>query len=337
MGAATNWSELKRLAQVLTGPIRSDGELFRASEDLYQLMLQVSGLEPDSGSMQRDIRLPQGKALASVWAAHCILDYRRTRVFLRGLLGAIQAARLRFPGTQIHVLYAGCGPFASLALPLIPLLEEGTVAFTLLEINPQSFDYLQETVKNLGLSRWIRNMVLADATEYHVDPTQPVHVLLGEMMQAGLRQEPQVAAMLNLAPQLVTGGLMVPQCIKVQAGLLHPVRNQARMLSTELPVEPAYQLLEPAFELSVATVATQGHTVFSELEVNLPANRDPGFRQLALFTRIQVFGNECLDVWDSALTQPVHLSTLVPESPVRKIGLHYVPGDQPEFSWRVID
>lgn len=319
------------------GPLLSDGALFRASEELYQFLLQVSGLEPDKFSSQRDQQLPQGKALAAIWAAHCILDYRRTHVFMRGLLAAIQAARLRFPHTQIHVLYAGCGPFASLALPLLPLLEAGAVVFTLLEVNPQSFGYLQETVRNLELSPWVQNIVLADATTYQTDPGQPVHVLLGEMMQAGLRQEPQVAAMHNLAPQLVAGGLMVPQCITVQAGLLHPVRNQARMLSMEAPAEHAFQLLEPVFELSAATISARANMNFPAMEVHIPVDLDPGFRQLALFTRIQVFENEWLDVWESALTEPIALTKFTNDTPVRKIGLQLNLGSHPGFEWRVLE
>ncbi|MEO6039224.1 MAG: hypothetical protein ABIQ93_12495 [Saprospiraceae bacterium] len=328
---------MKRLSGILTGPATSPGNLYRASVALYQLFLQLSGLDPDDPEFQGNRQLAQGKALAPVWAAYCLLDFGRTRIFLRGLLGAIQAARQRFPGIQIHVLYAGCGPFASLIVPLIPLLKKHSVAFTLLEISPESLGYLEKIIAAFQLSPWIRDIVLTDATEYQLDKASPVHVLVGEMLQTGLQQEPQVAAMLNLAPQLTTGGFLVPQSIIVQAGLLHPGRNQARMLSLEAKAGDVYTLLEPAFELSQTSIAKISSEGFSEIVVEIPADRNPGFRQLALFTRIRVFEDEWLEPWESVLTQPLILTTLDRENPPRKIGLRYQTGPAPGFNWRIIN
>ena len=336
MAAQEHWRTLQRLAGILTNPEAAQGELFLASRELYDLFMFVSGIDPQGAGARDDLHLPQGKALAPAWAAHCVQDYQRTGAFLRGLLNAVRAARQRFPGHSIHVLYAGCGPFATLALPLIPLLDGQPVTFTLLEVSPVSVAYLQKTIAALGLSPWIRRIILADATGYQAEPAWPVHVLVGEMLQAGLREEPQVAAMRNLAPQLVAGGFLVPQCITVQLGLLHPGRNQDRMMGTGIDNEPVYQLLPPAFELSAAAILAMPATDFPEFEVDIPADRDPGFRQLALFTRLQVFEQERLDVWASALTQPLILLPLLPGQSVRKIGLRYQQGSHPGFQWRVI-
>lgn len=341
MIAQDYWSELKRLAGLLTEPDALPGHLFAAAEQLYRFFIQLSGMDDADHSARTNVLLPQGKAIGSIWAAHCIRDYRRTNVFLRGTLQAIRAAGRRFPGQPIHVLYAGCGPFATLALPLIPLLDGQPVVFTCLDISPGSLGYLRKIVTALHLTPWIHDIVLADATEYRVNPAMPVHVLVGEMMMNGLVREPQVAAMLHLAPQLAPGGLLIPQCITVQAGLLHPTRNQARMMRPEGPDGEVYHLLPPAFEWSLATIAARADQVdpdiFPEMEVLLPPDRDPQFSELALFTRIQVFESERLECWESVLTYPLPLLQLGVDPSIRKIGLRYQLGSLPGFAWRVID
>ena len=73
------------------------------------------------------------------------------------------------------------------------------------------------------------------------------------------------------------------------------------------------------------------------MTVEIPVDRDPDFKQLALFTRIRVFAEEWLAPWDCGLTQPVLLTRFDPENPLRKIGLRYQSGQTPGFEWRVID
>ncbi len=335
MAAQEHWRDLQRLGGILTNPDAAPGNLFLASRELYQLFMFVSGIDPQGAGARDDLHLPQGKALAPAWAAHCVRDYQRTSAFLCGLLHAVRAARRRFPGHPIHVLYAGCGPFATLALPLIPLLDGQPVTFTLLEVSPVSVGYLKRTIAAFGLSPWIRRIVLGDATDYRADPACPVHIVVGEMLQAGLREEPQVAATRNLAPQLAAGGFLLPQSITVQLGLLHPGRDRDRMMGTEMNNDPVYQLLEPAFELSAATVMAMLGADYPELEVDIPTDRDPAFSQLALFTCLQIFGQAQLDVWASGLTQPLLLQQLSGQ-PIRKIGLRYRQGSHPGFEWRVI-
>lgn len=65
-----------------------------------------------------DLRLASGLALSPRLAAQCLLDGPRTAAFLRGTLAAISEALRRFPDEAIEIVYAGTGPFATLALPL---------------------------------------------------------------------------------------------------------------------------------------------------------------------------------------------------------------------------
>src|SRR6476661_3186845 len=53
------------------------------------------------------ILVPAGSASSPLDAARCLLDVRRTAIYLRGVHGAIKEAQLRFPQEVIEVLYAG--------------------------------------------------------------------------------------------------------------------------------------------------------------------------------------------------------------------------------------
>jgi hypothetical protein len=67
--------------------------------------------------------LAAGVALAPSLAASCLMDAQRTRRFLCGLRDAI-ALRAARGGTE--VVYAGTGPFAPLALLLVPFVPPST-------------------------------------------------------------------------------------------------------------------------------------------------------------------------------------------------------------------
>ena len=109
---------LKKIADELLSHQSEDNRL-NAAAGLYSLCSSVTGIDEysahadDSGGT----RLPSGEAISPRDAARCVLDYSRTSKFLRGLYASILEARQRFPDAAIEILYAGCGPFAPLAIP----------------------------------------------------------------------------------------------------------------------------------------------------------------------------------------------------------------------------
>lgn len=130
-------------------------------------------------------QLPSGLALAPDLAAQCVLDVKRTATFLRGTANAIAAARERFPGDAIEVVYAGTGPLAPFVVPLLPM---SGVRFTLIDVDARSLRMLRVLLDRLGLQV---DLVHADATEYR-HPTA-MHVVVSETMQRSLAVEPFVA------------------------------------------------------------------------------------------------------------------------------------------------
>ncbi len=87
--------------------------------DLYNFYTHFLVEEDNQG----DISLKNGIALSIKNAADCIKDYKRTACFLRGIHKAIIECIKRFPNTELNILYAGCGPYAPLLLPLLSLFK----------------------------------------------------------------------------------------------------------------------------------------------------------------------------------------------------------------------
>jgi hypothetical protein len=326
---------LKHLTETLIGPSGTAGQWLQASQELYELLLEVSGLDKQDSTNLQDISLETGKALAPVWAAHCILDFMRTRAFMQGILQAIDTMGKRFPNTKIHVLYAGPGPFATLVLPLFPLLDPEKVQFTLVEISPRSVSCLKNLVKAFAFEPWIREITCADATTYQADASTPPHLVIAEMLQAGLRREPQVAATLHLAPQIAVGGALIPQRIRLQAGLLSPERNQERMTRfDDFVPQDVFQLLGPVFDLTQHTVLPLSGA-FPAVTVAIPEHRNAAFSTLALFTEIEIFESIYLDIWQSGLTNPLILDTLSANTPPKQARFQYLPGKDPGLEWHI--
>lgn len=114
---------LSRLKQVTNDLLYLEGDYGRlrtAAIELQAIFSAIAGTEDISGDPEdtTETILECGKALSPRDAARCIFQFGRTSQFLRGIRAAILEAQKRFPDQAIEILYAGCGPFASLAIAL---------------------------------------------------------------------------------------------------------------------------------------------------------------------------------------------------------------------------
>jgi len=330
-------SALQEISHRLLFTTNEIGAQFKAADDLYNLFLEVDKLHWDNKEHGRHLASPQGTAIGPVWAAMCIKDALRTHQFLRGILQAIRVMQAKLSGQRIHLLYAGTGPFATLALPLTTVLSAEEIQFTFIEVNEVSISTLQKTIEAFEIQPFIYKFIRGDATNFTTDPAHPVHIIVAETMQAGLQKEPQVAMTLHLAPQLAPEGVFIPQQVLVHAGLIHPVRNTERMLGLEDSGEiDHYHLLGPIFELNSQTSRPVNGT-FQPVMVTIPNDLDPGFTELALFTRIQVFDNFWLNYGESALTQPLVLGSISAHDWGKACRFSYGMGQHPGFQWLLPD
>ena len=133
----------------------SSSRQLRDALDRFALLCgDVSKIRPNPSfdAWADDSLLEDGVAINPQAAAHCVVDYQRSVVFIRGVYAAINAVKTRFPDTVIDILYAGCGPFATLLLPVLGKFTPGTLNITLLDIHQRSLDSVEQLLAYFGLS-----------------------------------------------------------------------------------------------------------------------------------------------------------------------------------------
>lgn len=172
------------------------------------------------------LALPDGEALSPARAADCTRDIARTAAFVRGLHEAIST----FDG-EVDVLYAGTGPLAPLALPLMAMHEN--VRFTLVDVHPHSIEHLRALIDRFGFTRFVREIAVADATRF--EPRVRPHIAVTETMRRSLEAEPQVAVTRQLARVLRPEGILVPERITLDLQVADPASAMAWLRGGALP------------------------------------------------------------------------------------------------------
>ena len=303
---------------------RDEDHLSAAVTQLYSLCSSFTGID-ESSICADETKLPNGHAISPKDAARCVVDYRRTSKFLRGIQTAIVEAQQRFPNTTIEILYAGCGPFAPLALLLTSRFSAREIQFTLLDIHQRSLDAAQRVFQAFGLTDFVRDYVQADATSYVHH--SPLHVVITETMQKGLEKEPQVAITLNLAPQLRPGGIFIPEKICVAACFYDPITEFLRpdtFNKTRIN-------LGSILELTAQDAFSGEWLPAVVLDVPGEVNKSLG---LMLLTRIKVFESVELEEYESGITYPVVLHDFRWTDRGRGIEFIYFLGPEPGFRHR---
>jgi predicted RNA methylase len=276
-------------------------KLLNTSKEYKNFLNEIGGQELDTELGRNDIFLDDGKALGTLWAAMCIDDLIRTRQFIRGINNAI--VEKMNDKASIHILYAGTGPFATLLLPIILRYPKEKIKYTLLEINPFTFEILQKVISALSLEDYDIQLLNEDATKYQMADDIP-DIIISETMQNALAKEQQVPIFLNLMHQAKSDSIFIPEKVEIFLGL-----KKAGIASEELQKEH-YHKEKKIFELSKETLFTdlqienQSAEVitFPQKKTIISKEKLKGYNQLVLLTEIQVYKEEKIGINESGLT-----------------------------------
>jgi hypothetical protein len=263
-------------------------------------------------------------------------------------------AQKRFSQRPIEILYAGCGPFATLAVPLTTQFTAADIRFTLLDTHHRSLDSAQRLFGALGLEPFVGNYIQGDATTYIHNSNGPLHMVITETMRDALAKEPQVAITLNLVPQLCPGGILIPEKISIDACLFDLKKEFSMPFCSDEAVAASNNLdlhrnrieLGCVFEIGVdnarhlATMrskdspSTDARLPAVVLDVPQEADKD---LHLMLRTKITVFESAVLREYDSGLTHPTILHELGRSGTGSRIEFQYILGSNPRFACRWVD
>lgn len=280
-------------------------ELRNVAEELFEIFVSLTEINDKRSVYLDDIYTPNGKAIGTLWAGKCTQEFMRTQKFLRGIYKAIQKALDRFEQKPIHILYAGSGPFGTLLIPLMFLFSEEEIQVTFLDINRESIKSLKKMVEKLNLQRYVVDIICCDATNYKINQQKPVHIIVTETMQNGLKKEPQVAITRNLVPQLVTGGILIPESICITANLVDAKKDFQRLLGTDSLGDSPYHTLGTVLELNQDNCNEDG--LYDNICIEMPKMIEERFKIISLFTDIRVFEDEVLSLRECSLNLPIKL------------------------------
>lgn len=264
-------------------------KLVPAITSYTQLLFELGEIKADEISDRTDIRSKFGSAIGTFWAANCVKEVLRTQRFVRGLYLAIKDKLLQGDG-PIHVLYAGTGPFATLALPVMVQFSPAEVQFTLLEINENSYHKLLDVITAFDLNSYVKAIEIADATNY-ILPDGCVDIVISETLNRALITEPQVFIMLNLASQLGKEVVYLPEEIIVNLCAKKRSENKPTKLKTliNFNVDKMKEIIDRS---------ENEEWTFDEIKVNIN-NIDPD--ELYYSTELKIYRDNFLGYEDSSL------------------------------------
>lgn len=299
---------LKQNCDLLLHPRSSWLERRQALLQMHDLFVQLGAFSAhDEAKRSPKIDVGSGAAIAPTWAAMCLFDIARTRQFVRGTRQAIADIIAGQDEKPVQVLDAGCGPYGLLSLLPALYFSPAEVQFTLLDIFPGNINSARTLIAALGMQDYFRELLCADALTYTWPQEIPLHILVTETMNRALSKEPQVAISLHLSPQLVPGGILIPEVIEVRLKCMdRKKRNQLSQSAEEGEILPHHLYTEDlGLVIRLDKQSTEvGITRRPLCSIPLPAHFNTEQHQLELDTHIRIYKEYELGSNESGITLP---------------------------------
>jgi predicted RNA methylase len=336
--------QLQKLTNLLLSGTSHWGERRECLQEMHRLFVTCGALDmwQENSDSKEAVWLEGGYAVSPFSAGMCLFEITRTRLFVQSLIDAINQLLETKQERPLHVLDAGCGPYALLSLLAAQYFTAEEVQFSILDIHPSNMQSAQQLIKNLSLENRFADYIIGDACTYQWPQDKNLHIIIAETMLNGLRKEPQVAVTLHLAPQLCEGGIFIPEKIEVDF-VMNDMKMQNKKLQ-EMAEREDYSMPDYSpFEELLCNVITlsKGSTIkyISRnpiANVIIPAHYQPEYHYLKLYTTITVFGNHIMHHHDSSLTAPIVIAqpNKNPSSRGTEFHFYYRLNEKPEIKFR---
>ena len=311
-------------------------DYYSALKEYKQLLFRTSNEAINNVEHRNNFQLENGVAIGTLWAANCLDDLVRTYKFIRGIELAVQEKIHQ--KDSLHILYAGTGPFASLILPFMLKYAYLNITYSLLEINPLSFEALKSTIKKLDLETNNINFINQDATKYKFPKNFSPDIIVSETMQRALDSEQQVSIFYNLMRQSNSDTVFIPEKITLAIGTGSSENGKPDIQ------QKYYRKHHKVFEVSKEVMNSENWLFdktttqlnFAKKQTILKIEELSTAKEIVVMTEITIYKNEKLIINESGLTAPKYIEDI---SNNKKKSLtiesRYVVGSEPKLEIKV--
>jgi hypothetical protein len=317
------------------------------SDDVHQSVDAVKKLSEFFNTIAADItfelsadnekNIAGGQALSTYHAAACTNDYLRTCYFIKGIFRALTTLQTDFPNKTLNIIYAGCGPFATLLLPLLPLYESTLVDAVLLDINASSLQFVEKFISLLHLEEYYIKLVEADATKYQIPDGWDTDLFISETMHYALTAEPQVAITRNFIPQLLPHTVFIPTQIHINMVYTSFGRepfiksSQDASQTTKDKPEPARLFIDRLFSIGKNAAEIITSTSIKSRFYPVPQNWET-YPDLCIFTEVNIYEDLTLGTAESLITNPYCITSLYHLRAHSEFQLEYDYSETPKWA-----
>lgn len=252
-----------------------------------------------------------GLLLASIEAATCLQEPSRTLGYWHALITAIKK-RSSETSLPIKILYPGCGPFASLILPVFAGLVEESIELTLVEINQQAVQSVKKLIADLSNKNIRIEVHHCDILDF--ETTTCFDLMICECMLASLHDEGQVAITHHLTQFLDDKAILIPQRIEVSlvwSDLSNEIKYVEKHRKPGQGISPELLAVFREFVVKLISLDKNVRDLYpvEDNGLNLGPmafkNSVPPNKTLILTTRIRLLDDIELEEYQNGLTSPV--------------------------------
>lgn len=279
----------------------------------------------------------QGICIAPADAAHCLKSVHRTIAYWQALRASLEQQSHK---KDIRIIYPGCGPFASLVLPLLTGYLNIGVKVYFIDYHAPALTHLKNLIDYFGAHDLVADIICAEATEWQ--PTSTVDIVILECMLNGLEREGQVALTNHFSPFLTQGGQLIPDHIDITANWIHATEElnyiqQKLSYRQKIDIEKLANFRHPIGE--IFRLSRHSHLGFNDDKKIINAKTiiiddiPDRHYHFALCTQLSFTHRIHLREYDDGITYPYYPNVDIHRRRGNKIDINYRLGKHPGFSF----